>query len=114
MLEQAAEVEAEVGISQREQLATALRLLDHVHSQIELADNKVRVMFSGSALLAAALALSSPDAWQRALDSALTPLAVVELAARLSLFGVITAVIACAILALLPRVRLLDSERSLF
>jgi len=94
-------------------LAIARYLLDSIHGQIRAADEKIRVLFSGTALLAAALAfnrpatLTGPSASGRPIDLGVNALYMLLLAC---VAGAVTS----AVLALLPRVRPHGVERSLY
>jgi hypothetical protein len=94
-----------------ERLVAARHLLDSVHAQIRAADEKVRVLFSGTALLAAALAFTNPS------GGALLgpgPVSVLIAALHILLLASVAVAVVSAILALLPRVSLGQPDRSLY
>jgi hypothetical protein len=94
-----------------ERVATARHLLDIVHAQIRAADEKVRVLFSGTTLLAAALAFTNSSGG--ALPSPGLLNLVITVLHLLLLASVAVAVVS-AIAALLPRVSVGRPDRSLY
>lgn len=104
-------VEAPVQMPDNMTLQLASHLLDSVHSQIRVADEKIRALFGATALLAAALAFAGQMSDLRSSSAIMT---VLLLALRGVLLVAIAFSVASAILALLPRVRLARQQRSLF
>lgn len=101
------------GSDDHAQLNRAQHLLDNMQLQIRAADEKVSVLFSGSALLAAALAFDTQQSLSRLQPDGLSPHDVAVLGARVLVMLAVAAAVASAIAALLPRVRAQQAERSL-
>lgn len=85
-------------------VALARQILEMVHVQIRNADEKIRALFSGSALLAAALALNSGQSLQGFMQGGLTMVEIIKLSSRAMLLLAVAASVITAVLALLPRI----------
>ena len=94
-------------------LDRAQHLLDSMQQQIRSADEKIRVLFGATALLAAALAFASQQTLTQVQQDGLTVLELTTLGARVLLLLAVAAAVASGIAALLPRVRAPQGERSL-
>lgn len=97
-----------------QRLTLAQDLLDSIQAQIRAADEKVRVLFGGSALLAAALAFDRTGRLTQVALNATSPLALLVIALYVALLLAVAATVIAAIFALLPRVQLGRIDRSLF
>lgn len=94
-------------------LAHAQHLLDSMQQQIRSADEKIRVLFGATALLAAALAFDGQHTLTQLRADGLTGLELTTLGARVLLLVAVAVAVAAGIVALLPRVRAQQVERSL-
>ncbi len=92
----------------------AYRLLENLYEQVDLADNKIRALFSGSALLAAALSLHARQSYRAIIVDGITAGELLLLVARGLLMLIVAYSLFAAILALLPRNTPRGSLRSLF
>lgn len=92
----------------------AYRLLENLYEQVDLADNKIRALFSGAALLAAALSFHAGQSYRDIAADGITNGEIVLLAARGLLLVNVGYALLAAILALLPRIAPRRSLRSLF
>ena len=84
-------------------LDRAQHLLDSMQQQIRSADEKIRVLFGATALLAAALAFASQQTLTQVQQDGLTVLELTTLGARVLLLLAVAAAVASGIAALLLR-----------
>jgi hypothetical protein len=92
----------------------AYSLLENLHGQVRIADEKIRGLFSGSALLAAALAVNSGLSLRSMGADGLTVGEQLLIAVRGLLLIAVASALLAAIVALLPRIVPRRSLRSLF
>lgn len=92
----------------------ALGLLDRIQGQIASADEKIRALFSGTALLVVALTFNAPDNLAQYLVGGWRLSEVIELAAYSILLILVCISVISALVALLPRIKPLRSDDSLF
>lgn len=95
-------------------LTFAYSVLETLHGQIRIADEKIRGLFSGSALLAAALAVNSGLTFRAIAADGLTRGELAWIGVRALLLLAVAASLFSAILALLPRIVPRRALRSLF
>jgi hypothetical protein len=95
-------------------LQLAFHLLDSVHTQIRVADEKIRALFGASALLAAAITITGnqPTTFSQ-LGNLAVPHTLIALVRGMLFVAVIFSAVA-AVLALLPRVTIRGRLPSLF
>lgn len=95
-------------------LEFAYSILENLHGQVRLADEKIRGLFSGSALLAAALAVNAGQSLQSAPGGAPDAGAVAVMILRGLLLLAVASSLIAALMALLPRIVPRQARRSLF
>lgn len=100
--------------SKVDRLAMARHLLDGIQVQIRTADEKIRVLFGGTALLAAALAFPPQNTLTNLAAGGFTPVEIAFVVTHLLVLVFVIFSITAAILALLPRGRRGKVERSLY
>jgi hypothetical protein len=108
------EAPPDADVAEREpDLNYAFRVLDSLHGQVRIADEKIRGIFSASALLAAAIAVRAGQTYQSIATDGLTGAELTLIGMRALLLLIVGFSLVSAILALLPRTKARKAARSL-